>query len=346
MKVKVYKQSGAAAGEMELNDSVFGADVNEALIHQTAVAQAANARQGTKCTLTRAEVRGGGIKPWRQKGTGRARQGSIRSPQWDGGGVVFAPKPRDFDKKVNKQSRRAATRSALSCKVRDDEFIVVDGIASTGKTKEIAKMLAALKIDDKSVLLVLTGKDGLVVRAAGNINRLTTITSEYVNVLDIVRNTKLVVTKEAVKAIEAAYDVGDIKKVEKADRKETSKAAVAKPAIKETKPVSAKPEKPKAEKAATVAKPKATAIAKPKAEKPVAEKVAVEKPKATEKPKAEKASTTVKPNTEKSAVAKPKANKPATVKVTTTAKAKTERPATEKPKTSAAKSKAAKKEVE
>jgi len=331
MKVKVYKQSGVSAGEMELNDSVFGADVNEALIHQTAVAQAANARQGTKCTLTRAEVRGGGIKPWRQKGTGRARQGSIRSPQWDGGGVVFAPKPRDFDKKVNKQSRRAATRGALSCKVRDDEFIVVDGIASTGKTKEIAKMLTALKIDDKSVLLVLTGKDGLVVRAAGNINRLTTITSEYVNVLDIVRNTKLVVTKEAVKAIEAAYDVGETKKKEeKAEKKETIKAADAKSAVKEVKPTPVKAAKPVVSK---TVKPKAEVAEKPKVEKAV-----------TPKPKV---TTTAKPK-----AAKPKAEKPATaktvaVKPTATAKSKAEKPAGEK--VSAKKAvapKSAKKEVE
>jgi len=223
MKVKVYKQSGAAAGEMELSDSVFGCDVNEALIHETAVAQAANARQGTKSTLTRSEVRGGGAKPWRQKGTGRARQGSIRSPQWKKGGVVFAPKPRDFGKKVNKQARRAATLGALSGKVRDNEFIVVDAIDSTGKTKEIAAMLRALKVDC-SALLVLTDKDGLVVRAAWNIGSLTTMPYEYINVLDIVSNVKLIATKEAVKAIEKAYSDptkgGEVKaeKVVKADK--------------------------------------------------------------------------------------------------------------------------------
>jgi len=292
MKIKVYKQSGASAGEMELNDSVFNAVINETLIHQTAVSQAANARQGTKCTLTRAEVRGGGIKPWRQKGTGRARQGSIRSPQWDGGGVVFAPKPRDFDKKVNKQSRRAATRAALSCKVRDDEFIVVDSITSTGKTKEVATMLKALKVDNKSVLLILTGKDGLIVRAAGNIDRLTTITSEYVSVLDIVRNTKLVATKEAVKAIEAAYDVGaKVEKKETVTKKEAV-AKEAKPATKATatktataKPAAAKADKPATAKVTTAkATTPKTATAKPaavKADKPATPKAPAKKATAT-----------------------------------------------------------------
>lgn len=126
--INVYKQTGEVAGTMNLDDSVFGAEVNEALVHQVVVAQRNNARQGTKSTLTRTEVRGGGIKPWRQKGTGRARQGSIRSPQWTGGGVVFAPKPRDFSQKVNKWAKRGALVSALSGKLADGDFTVVESI--------------------------------------------------------------------------------------------------------------------------------------------------------------------------------------------------------------------------
>ena len=135
--IKIYNQTGAETGTLELNETVFGVEYNEALIHQVVVAQQNNKRQGTKSTLTRTEVRGGGIKPWRQKGTGRARQGSIRSPQWVGGGVVFAPKPRDFDQKINKKANRKAICSALSAKLADENMIVVDKIALTApKTKE------------------------------------------------------------------------------------------------------------------------------------------------------------------------------------------------------------------
>ena len=140
---------------MELNDAVFGVEYNEALIHQVVVAQLANKRQGTKSTLTRTEVRGGGKKPWRQKGTGRARQGSIRSPQWTGGGVVFAPKPRDFSQKINKKMKVAATLSALSAKVSDNDFLVLDKLQlEEAKTKYIAQMLKAFEINS-SVLLVI-----------------------------------------------------------------------------------------------------------------------------------------------------------------------------------------------
>ena len=167
--IKVYKQTGAEAGTMTLNDSVFGVEFNEALGHQVVVAQLNNKRQGTKSTLTRTEVRGGGIKPWRQKGTGRARQGSIRAPQWTGGGVVFAPKPRDFSQKINKQMKRGALCCALSGKVADEGFVVVDEIKlAEAKTKEMVKVLDALKID-KRVLLVVTDADEAVVRAANNI---------------------------------------------------------------------------------------------------------------------------------------------------------------------------------
>lgn len=203
--IKVYKQTGAEAGTMTLNDSVFGVEFNEALVHQVVVAQLNNKRQGTKSTLTRTEVRGGGIKPWRQKGTGRARQGSIRAPQWTGGGVVFAPKPRDFSQKINKQMKRGALCCALSSKVADEGFVVVDEIKlAEAKTKEMVKVLDALKID-KRVLLVVTDADEAVVRAANNIPTVTTINTSLINVYDVMANEKLVITKEAVKKIEEAY---------------------------------------------------------------------------------------------------------------------------------------------
>ena len=203
--IKVYKQTGAEAGTMTLNDSVFGVEFNEALVHQVVVAQLNNKRQGTKSTLTKTEVRGGGIKPWRQKGTGRARQGSIRAPQWTGGGVVFAPKPRDFSQKINKQMKRGALCCALSGKVADEGFVVVDEIKlAEAKTKEIVKVLDALKID-KRVLLVVTDADEAVVRAANNIPTVTTINTSLINVYDVMANEKLVITKEAVKKIEEAY---------------------------------------------------------------------------------------------------------------------------------------------
>ena len=202
--VKVYKQTGAEAGNIELDDSVFAAEYNEALIHQVVVAQRNNARQGTKCALTRTEVRGGGIKPWRQKGTGRARQGSIRSPQWTGGGVVFAPKPRDFSQKVNKQQKRGALCSALSEKLRAGELTVVDEIKIEPKTKEMVKVLDALNLT-KRVLVVVTDADAAVVRAAGNIPGVSTLNSSQINVYDVVANAKCVITRDAAKKIEEAY---------------------------------------------------------------------------------------------------------------------------------------------
>ena len=203
--IKIYNQTGAETGTLELNETVFGVEYNEALIHQVVVAQQNNKRQGTKSTLTRTEVRGGGIKPWRQKGTGRARQGSIRSPQWVGGGVVFAPKPRDFDQKINKKANRKAICSALSAKLADENMIVVDKIALTApKTKEVATILKALNVT-KRTLLVVTADDADVVRAANNLPNVTTIASNLVNVYDIVANEKFVATEQAIKNIEEAY---------------------------------------------------------------------------------------------------------------------------------------------
>ena len=203
--IKVYSQTGAEVSTMELDESVFGAEYRQALIHQVVVAQLNNKRQGTKSTLTRTEVRGGGIKPWRQKGTGRARQGSIRSPQWTGGGVVFAPKPRDFSQKINKTAKRVALVCALSAKLSDGNMIVVDKIQlENAKTKEMAAVMKALGVE-KRALLVVTDEDAAVVRAARNIPDVTTIASELINVYDVVANEKFIATQAAVKKIEEAY---------------------------------------------------------------------------------------------------------------------------------------------
>ena len=203
--VNVYNQTGNQVGTMDLNDSVFGVEFNESLVHQVVVAQLNNARQGTKSTLTRTEVRGGGIKPWRQKGTGRARQGSIRAPQWTGGGVVFAPKPRDFSQKVNKQAKRGAIVSALSGKVADGNLVIVDEINLTAsKTKEMVAIFKALNVE-KRALLVVTDADANVIRATANIPTITTVNNAFINVYDVMANEKLVMTKAAVEKIEEAY---------------------------------------------------------------------------------------------------------------------------------------------
>ena len=205
MKVNVLDMNAKKVADIELNENVFGVEYNEALIHQVVVAQLANKRQGTKSTLTRTEVRGGGKKPWRQKGTGRARQGSIRSPQWTGGGVVFAPTPRDFAQKINKKMKVAATLSALSAKVTDNDFIVLDKIAlKEAKTKYIAQMLKAMSIEN-SVLLVVANDDEAVKRACANIANLTLINADLLNVYDLAANAKCIFTKDAVAKIEEVY---------------------------------------------------------------------------------------------------------------------------------------------
>ena len=202
--VKVYNISGAEVGKMDLSDSVFAAEYNESLIHQAVVTNLCNMRQGTKSALTRAEVRGGGAKPWRQKGTGRARQGSIRSPQWNKGGVVFAPKPRDFSKKMNRTARRNALKSALSSKVSTDEFIVLDELKlAAPKTKEMAQILKNFKLD-KQVLLV-AGYNEEILRASNNIPFLTVVQPELLSVYEVVKSAKIVLTKDAVKKIEEVH---------------------------------------------------------------------------------------------------------------------------------------------
>ena len=205
MEMKVVNSSGKKVGTIELVAAVFGQEYNEALIHQVVVAQLANKRQGTKSTLTRAEVRGGGIKPWRQKGTGRARQGSIRAPQWIKGGVVFAPKPRDFSQKINQKMKVAALKSALSEKVRDNEITIINEVkAENGKTKEIATILKNLKMD-KKVLLVVGEHDELVIRACRNIQNVTLINASLINVYDVVANANCIMTQDAVKKIQEVY---------------------------------------------------------------------------------------------------------------------------------------------
>ena len=204
MELKVLNTAGKQVGTVELNDAVFAVEYNEALIHQVVVAQLANKRQGTKSALTRTEVRGGGVKPYRQKGTGRARQGSIRSPQFVKGGVVFAPKPRDFRQKLNKFSKRQALLSALSQKIRQDEFIVVDGVkVKEAKTKEVANILKALELNKKTLLVVAEDNKDLL-RASRNIADLQVINADLINVYDVVRSNKCVVTKAAAEKIEEA----------------------------------------------------------------------------------------------------------------------------------------------
>ena len=196
--IKVYNMKGSEVGSIELNDNIFGVEYRESLIHQAVVTRLANERQGTKSTLTRSEVRGGGIKPWRQKGTGRARQGSIRAPQWIKGGVVFAPKSRDFSKKMNAKAKKAALYSALSKKVADGEFIVVDKLeVSAPKTKEMAAFAKALGLN-KSALVVMDNDDINVIRAAANLPKLNTLPLAQLSTYEVVVNNKIVMTKAAV----------------------------------------------------------------------------------------------------------------------------------------------------
>ena len=198
-------KSGAEVGTLELAESVFGCEYNEALIHQAVVTYLANQRQGTKSALTRTEVRGGGIKPWKQKGTGRARQGSIRAPQWIKGGVVFAPKPRDFRKKLNKKMKAQAFRSAISYKVANNELLVVDEMTlDAAKTKLMAAVLKNLNCNQKT-LLIVSGQATDVVRAGANIPELTVVDAALANVYQIVANVNVIATKDAIKQIEEAY---------------------------------------------------------------------------------------------------------------------------------------------
>jgi large subunit ribosomal protein L4 len=203
--INVYKMDGSVAGEIELSEKVFGAEYKESLIHQAVVTRLANERQGTKGSLTRSEVRGGGKKPWRQKGTGNARQGSIRAPQWIKGGIVFAPKSRDFSMKINAVAKREALFSALSKKLVDGELLVIEDFAVTApKTKEVAAFLKALNLD-KRTLIVMDKDDNSAILASRNIKSVSTLPVAQINTYDVVSNAKVVLTKGAVEKIEEVY---------------------------------------------------------------------------------------------------------------------------------------------
>ncbi len=202
--VAVYNMEGKEVGTMELNDAVFGAKVNEHLVHMAVVQHLANKRQGTQKAKTRSEVSGGGRKPWKQKGTGHARQGSIRAPQWKGGGVVFAPVPRDYSFKMNKKEKRAALKSALTSKVQDSRLIVLDELKLDEiKTKKFAAVMDNLKV--QKGLVVIAGIDNNIVLSARNLADVDTISADMINVYDIMKAQTLVVTKDAVAKIEEVY---------------------------------------------------------------------------------------------------------------------------------------------
>lgn len=202
--VSVYNMEGNEVGTIDLNDAVFGVDVNEHLVHMAVVAQLANKRQGTQKAKTRSEVSGGGRKPWRQKGTGHARQGSTRAPQWTGGGMVFAPVPRDYTIRLNKKEKRAALKSVLTSKVQENKFIVVDELKFDEiKTKAMKNVLANLKAD--KALVILNDNDQNVVLSARNIEGVETALTNTINVFDLLKHNTVVVTKAAVETIEEVY---------------------------------------------------------------------------------------------------------------------------------------------
>ena len=202
--VSVLNMEGKEVGSMELNDAVFGVEINEHLVHQAVVLQLANNRQGTQKAKTRSEVSGGGRKPWRQKGTGHARQGSTRAPQWTGGGVVFAPVPRDYSFKMNKKEKRAALKSVLTSKVQENKFIVLDELKlAEVKTKEMKKVLDNLKVNNA---LVIIGDDSEnVALSARNIAGVQTASVNTINVFDMLKYNTIIATKSSVAAIEEVY---------------------------------------------------------------------------------------------------------------------------------------------
>ncbi|MGN1160572.1 MAG: 50S ribosomal protein L4 [Lachnospiraceae bacterium] len=202
--VSVYNMDGKEVGKIELNDAVFGVEVNEHLVHMAVVQQLANNRQGTQKAKTRSEVSGGGRKPWRQKGTGHARQGSTRAPQWTGGGVVFAPTPRDYSFKLNKKEKRAALKSALTSKVQDSKLVVVDELKFDEiKTKKFAEVMKNLNAN--KALVVLNENDEKVILSARNIPDVQTALTNTINVYDIMKAGTVVLTQDAVKKIEEVY---------------------------------------------------------------------------------------------------------------------------------------------
>jgi len=204
-KVNVYNILGEQVGEMELSDNVFGVEINHDALYHVIKNHLANRRQGTQSAKTRAEVRGGGRKPWRQKGTGRARQGSIRSPQWTGGGIVFAPKPRDYSYRVPKKVRRLAIKSALSSKVLENKIIVLDQLTlDQPKTKEMAKILENIKANKKA-LIVMEEKNENVIKSARNIPNVQTTLVNTLNAYDIMKYDSFIITQDAVKKVEEVF---------------------------------------------------------------------------------------------------------------------------------------------
>ena len=204
-QVSVFNMEGKEVGTVELNDAVFGAKVNEHLVHMAVLQQLADNRQGTQKAKTRSEVSGGGRKPWRQKGTGHARQGSIRAPQWKGGGVVFAPVPRDYSFKLNKKEKRAALKSVLTDKVQSGKLVVLDELKMDEfKTKKMQAVLTNLKVSDKA-LVVIAEKDEKVVKSAANLPFVQTALPNTINVYDVLKAGTLVLTKDAVNKIEEVY---------------------------------------------------------------------------------------------------------------------------------------------
>ena len=202
--VSVYNMEGNEVGSMELNDAVFGVEVNEHLVHMAVVQQLANNRQGTQKAKTRSEVSGGGRKPWRQKGTGHARQGSTRAPQWTGGGVVFAPVPRDYSFKINKKEKRAALKSALTSRVEAQKFVVLDELKlETIKTKDFVKVLNNLNVS--KALVVMGDKDVVIEKSAANVPDVKTTQATLLNVYDILKYDTVITTKAAVEKIEEVY---------------------------------------------------------------------------------------------------------------------------------------------
>ena len=202
--VKVYDIEGKEVETLELNDAVFGVEINEHIMHKAVVGQLANNRQGTQSAKTRSEVSGGGRKPWRQKGTGNARQGSTRSPQWKGGGVVFAPVPRDYSFKMNKKEKKAALKSVLTSKVQESKIVVLDELKMDAiKTKDFAKVMSNLKVDN--ALVVTAAMDTNVIMSAKNIPGVATSVASDINVYDVLNHTTLVVTKDAVASIEEVF---------------------------------------------------------------------------------------------------------------------------------------------
>ncbi|PIC04610.1 50S ribosomal protein L4 [Anoxybacillus flavithermus] len=201
-KVALYNQNGENIGEIELNDAVFGVEPNKHVLFEAVIMQRASLRQGTHKTKNRAEVSGGGRKPWRQKGTGRARQGSIRSPQWRGGGIVFGPVPRSYSYKLPKKVRRLAIKSALSSKVLENSIVVLDNLTlEAPKTKEMVKILNNLSVDRKALIVTADANENVIL-SARNIPGVTVVTASGINVLDVLNHDKLIITKAAVEKVE------------------------------------------------------------------------------------------------------------------------------------------------